>query len=196
MLTPSVVSALHSRPGSGIPAVGVTATSATYDGYMDTSPTTVRTLSSRLGYTFVRAGLRVRQLYGEHLATVGLLPNHHAILSILHEQGEVHQKLLAERATLDPGDIVAYLDTLQELKYISRDRDPSDRRRQLVAITKRGLAILTKADHALDLAEEQAFADLSERQCDQLAKFSTTVYERIVGSGQQDGPRAEAGTPV
>lgn len=146
---------------------------------METPPTSAPPLSSRLGYTFVRAALRVRHLYGEYLATVDLLPNHHAILSILHEQGEVHQKLLAERATLDPGDVVTYLDTLQARHFVTRDRDPSDRRRQLIAITELGITALHQADQALDAAEEHAFGGLTERQRAQLAAHSAAVYDRI-----------------
>ncbi len=138
-----------------------------------------RPLASRIGYIYVRAALRVRQLYSDHLATVGLLPNHHAILSTLNEHGPIHQKLLAERATLDPGDIVSYLDTLQEKKYIDRDRDPSDRRRQIVTITPHGMTALEDADLALDDAETFAFADLTPRQRTQLTKMSATLYDRI-----------------
>ena len=143
-----------------------------------TDPT--RPLASRIGYIYVRAALRVRQLYSDHLATVGLLPNHHAILSTLHEHGPIHQKLLAERATLDPGDIVSYLDTLQEKTYIHRDRDPHDRRRQIVTITPRGISALDDADRALDDAEAFAFADLTPRQRTQLTKLSAILYDRIV----------------
>src|SRR3546814_20074442 len=104
-----------------------------------------RPLSSRIGYGLVKAALRVRQSYAEALSRVGLLPNHHAILSTLDELGPCHQKELASRVVVDPGDIVAYLDSLQESGYVVRERDQSDRRRQVVSITDRKSVVSGKS---------------------------------------------------
>ena len=46
-----------------------------------------------------------------------MLPNQHAILSTLHELGPSHQKELALRVVIDPGDIVSYLDGLQQSQF-------------------------------------------------------------------------------
>ncbi|MGO4203710.1 MarR family winged helix-turn-helix transcriptional regulator [Rhodococcus sp. TAF43] len=118
-------------------------------------------LADRLGYGFVKSALKVRQFYGAKLSEVGLLPNQHAILSILNELGPCHQKELASRVVLDPGDIVAYLDGLQKSQDIVRERDPEDRRRQIVSITDQGRATLVDADRALDEVEEAVFGGLS-----------------------------------
>lgn len=60
---------------------------------------TATQLSSRPGYIFVRAALKIRQRYADSLASMGLLTNHHAILSTLHELGPCHQKELAHAGT-------------------------------------------------------------------------------------------------
>lgn len=121
-------------------------------------------LADRLGYVYVKAAYKVRQLYVGKLSEVGLLPNQHAILSTLNELGACHQKELAARVVLDPGDIVAYLDGLQKSKDIVRERDPEDRRRQIVSITGKGRRTLVDADRALDEVEHVVFGALTREQ--------------------------------
>lgn len=125
---------------------------------------------------FVRAALRVKQVYADALMQVGLLPNQHAILSALEELGPTHQKMLAKRIVLDPGDIVAYLDGLQEGEYIVRERDPSDRRRQTVTITDAGRELLTESDVLLDRVEEDTFSVLNDRERAELVRLSTILF--------------------
>ncbi|MDI9916987.1 MarR family winged helix-turn-helix transcriptional regulator [Rhodococcus sp. IEGM 1379] len=130
-----------------------------------------RLLSGRIGYGLVKAALRVRQSYADALSEVGLLPNHHAILSTLHELGPCHQKELASRVVVDPGDIVAYLDTLQESEYVVRERDRADRRRQVVTVTDAGIEKLREGDAALDALEAIIFGELTEQDRQSLTEW-------------------------
>lgn len=140
-------------------------------------------LSSRPGYVLVRAALKVRQCYADTLADTGLLPNQHAILSTLHELGPSHQKELALRVVVDPGDIVSYLDGLQENQLIVRERDPADRRRQIVTITKAGRSKLVEADKALDDMEAAVFASLTTRDRTFLDKVSARIFDAASAAG-------------
>lgn len=131
---------------------------------MPNAPASPPPLASRLGYGLVKAAFKVRQRYAEKLAEVGLAPNQHAILSTLGELGPCHQKALAQRVVLDPGDIVAYLDGLQKAGHIERERDPADRRRQIVAITESGRTILAASDALLDDVEAEVFGPATEQE--------------------------------
>lgn len=150
-----------------------------------------RPLGGRPGYRLVRTALRVRQRYADELAQLGLLPNQHAILSTLHELGPCHQKELAARVGLDPGDIVAYLDGLNADTYVERTRDPSDRRRQIVTLTEAGRRTLEAADIALDAMEEHTFACFTGKEADaffgSLDKLSDTLSGE--GGAQEIRPR-------
>ncbi len=140
------------------------------------SPESALRLARRPGFVFVRAALRVKQLYAEALMQVGLLPNQHAILSALEELGPSHQKMLADRIVLDPGDIVAYLDGLQDGGYLVRERDPRDRRRQIVTITDAGRGLLAESDRVLDRVEEDTFSVLNEKERGELIRLSTILF--------------------
>ncbi|MFD4184059.1 MarR family winged helix-turn-helix transcriptional regulator, partial [Rhodococcus sp. NPDC058514] len=123
-----------------------------------------------------RAALRVKQVYADALAQVGLLPNQHAILSTLEELGPSHQKILAKRVVLDQGDIVAVLDGLPNGGFVVRERDPKDRRRQIVTITDAGRELLAKSDRVLDHVEENTFSTLNKEDRDDLIRLSTILY--------------------
>ncbi len=78
---------------------------------------------------------------------------------------------------VDPGDIVAYLDSLQESGYVVRERDQSDRRRQVVSITDSGVAKLIEGDAALDGVEQEVFESLTDRERETL----TVVSAKLTG---------------
>ncbi|RVW09426.1 MarR family transcriptional regulator [Prescottella agglutinans] len=143
-------------------------------------------LADRLGYVFVKAAWKVRQFYAEKLSEVGLLPNQHAILSTLNELGPCHQKALAARVVLDPGDIVAYLDSLQKARYVERNRDPEDRRRQIVSITDEGRALLVEADRALDDVEAAVFGALTPERRALLAEATAAISALEAPTGCRD----------
>lgn len=121
--------------------------------------------------------MKVRQCYADTLAAAGLLPNQHAILSTLHEAGPCNQKELALRVVVNPADIVAYLDGLQDREFVIRKRDPADRRRQIVSITDAGLEKLIDADRELDGVETAVFGDLSARDLASLNRIAARVYD-------------------
>ncbi|MDG3010470.1 winged helix-turn-helix transcriptional regulator [Rhodococcus sp. D2-41] len=148
---------------------------------MSSSPVKApESLLSRPGYVLERAARMVRQLHAEGLAGVGLLPHQHAILCCLDEFGPDHQKAVAGRLRLDPGDIVAYLDGLETNGAITRERDARDRRRQIVSITDSGRATLAAAERALDNAEKQAFAALDGEARTALGELLERVYADLV----------------
>ncbi len=140
---------------------------------------TTRTLDTRLGYLLVRTGIRVRQRYVNALSAIGLLPNQHVILSTLNERGPSHQKEIADQIRLDSGDIVAYLDGLEKSGFIERNRDPADRRRQIVSLTATGVDVLVVADTTLDTVEAETFASLGRTERKALSATLNTLYQNL-----------------
>lgn len=131
--------------------------------------------------------MRVRKIYADAIAACDLLPNQHAILAVLAEDGPTYQKLLASRTTVDSGDLVAYLDALQAGTYITRERDPQDRRRHLVTITAAGRRKLAAVERRITAAEDQIFGDLPAEERRTFVNTLVTVYDHADGASSPTG---------
>jgi len=76
------------------------------------------------------------------LAEVDLRLPHFAVLTGLSDFGPLAQHALADRLGLNRSHLVGYLDLLERRGFVRRERDPEDRRRQRVALTADGLALV------------------------------------------------------
>lgn len=109
-----------------------------------------QSLRTRASFALIRLAAVLRQECADKLATLGLSQHQHAILCCLAEFGPSAQRDVAARLGLDSGDLVAFLDGLQEAGLIGRERDKQDRRRQILTLTATGRRVLTRADKLLD----------------------------------------------
>jgi DNA-binding MarR family transcriptional regulator len=81
---------------------------------------------------------------------------HLAVLAALEEFGPASQREISRRLRIDPSDLVAFVDWLEEVGFVERTRDEADRRRYRVDLTPAGR-------RALDVR-----ARLGERMNDEL----------------------------
>src|SRR6188768_1391902 len=82
--------------------------------------------------------------FTEALEPFGIRPRHVAALIELRDQGELTQQSLCGQLHLDPTNLVAILNELEQRGYAIRRRDPEDRRRHLVEISRKGIALIEK----------------------------------------------------
>jgi DNA-binding MarR family transcriptional regulator len=136
-----------------------------------------QSLRTRASFTLIRLAAVVRQECADKLATLGLSQHQHAILCCLAEFGPSAQRDVAARLGLDSGDLVAFLDGLQQAGLIGRDRDKQDRRRQILTLTASGRALLTKADKLLDDDTKGALGTLTTHDRAALQRLATRVLE-------------------
>jgi DNA-binding MarR family transcriptional regulator len=107
------------------------------------------------------------------MAPGGLRPRHLIALKLLREEGPASQQGLTEALRLDPSNVVALLNELEERELITRRRDPSDRRRHIVEIPPRGVEELCLAYTRLRLVEDELLSALS-------AEEKATLYHLLV----------------
>jgi MarR family transcriptional regulator, lower aerobic nicotinate degradation pathway regulator len=125
-----------------------------------------------------RASLRGHQLAYQVLASAGVRKWHYAVLATLAQFGPAAQASIGRRLGVDRSDMVAILNDLERVGYVSRVPDPSDRRRNKVSLTAPGRTALEHFDQLVDEAEAALLEPLSPAEREQLAG----LLERIAGA--------------
>jgi DNA-binding MarR family transcriptional regulator len=129
----------------------------------------------------IKLGRITMHRFTEALAPYGLRPRHLAALIELRDQGELSQQSLCGRLHVDPTNLVEILNELEEKGFASRHRDPEDRRRHRVEVSKRGLAVIDTVSAAMDAAEDDLLGDLDADERAQLERLLHGIWERAGG---------------
>jgi DNA-binding PadR family transcriptional regulator len=75
--------------------------------------------------------------------------------------------------------LVTLLNPLEADGYVSRQRDPADRRRHVVAVSQAGGQHLAAAAHAQRAAEDELFAALDTNQREQLRQLLLALQANL-----------------
>jgi DNA-binding MarR family transcriptional regulator len=119
------------------------------------------------GMLLVKLGRFAEARFKEALKPTELTPKH---LGVLFEvrANPTSQQLLCQTIDVDASKLVAILNDLEEDGLIVRRRDPQDRRRHIVELTKEAQARLAKAEKVAKSVEEEVFAGLDADERAQL----------------------------
>ncbi|SDM51061.1 DNA-binding transcriptional regulator, MarR family [Streptomyces wuyuanensis] len=118
----------------------------------------------RLGFLLARHGAIANSRVHHAFETCGLALRQGTALMLLGSSGFMSQRTLAATLEVDPSIMVGILNDLESAHLVERRRDPSDRRRHIVAITQEGRCLLAKAQQAVTDVEEGLFADLAPEE--------------------------------
>jgi DNA-binding MarR family transcriptional regulator len=108
-----------------------------------------------------------------------LSPRQFHLLGLLHDRGAMTQRELGALMDVDPSILVTLLNPLEANGYISRDRDPADRRRHVVTLTPTGGEKLDGAAQAQRDAEDELFAKLTDIQRKQLRSLLLALRQQL-----------------
>jgi DNA-binding MarR family transcriptional regulator len=120
----------------------------------------------------------MRRLRDAHTAH-HLSPRQFQLLGLLHDQGATGQQELGQVMGVDPSVLVTLLNPLEADGYVSRQRDPADRRRHVVALSPAGAEHLAAAAGAQRAAEDELFSGLDQDQRDQLRQLLLALQASV-----------------
>jgi DNA-binding MarR family transcriptional regulator len=129
----------------------------------------------------IKLGRITMHRFTEALEPFGIRPRHVAALIELRDRGELTQQSLCGQLHLDPTNLVAILNDLEHRGYATRRRDPEDRRRHLVEISKKGRAVIDKVSKVMDGVENELLAGFDASEREQVASLLTSIWERSGG---------------
>ena len=96
---------------------------------------------------------------------VGIRVSRQRVLSLLSQRGEMPQRELREALGIQAGSFSELAGRLEERGFLTREKDPADRRRILLRITEAGRERAEKDSRARD---QELFCALSEEEQAQL----------------------------
>src|SRR5438034_8518509 len=129
----------------------------------------------------IKLGRVTMHRFTEALEPYGIRPRHVAALIELRDHGELMQQSLCGQLHLDPTNLVTILNELEERGYATRRRDPEDRRRHLVEVSKKGIAVVDKVSEVMDGVEEELLDGLDPAERKDLEGMLTSIWERSGG---------------
>src|SRR5947208_2220637 len=129
----------------------------------------------------IKLGRITMHRFTEALEPFGIRPRHVAALIELRDSGELTQQSLCGQLHLDPTNLVAILNELEKRGYATRRRDPEDRRRHLVEVSKKGLAVIERVSEVMDGVEEELLGGLEPAEREHVARLLTSIWERSGG---------------
>jgi DNA-binding MarR family transcriptional regulator len=144
----------------------------------DIRPPTLLDLPSYLAGSVARIG---HGRLVEALAHDDLRLPHFAILTALSDFGPLAQHELADRLNLNRSHLVGYLDHVEQRGLVRRDRDPQDRRRQRVALTRPGQALAARLQVVAQRSQDEFLDVLSDRERQTLR----TLLRRVLRADDQ-----------
>src|SRR3954469_4511430 len=129
----------------------------------------------------IKLGRITMHRFTEALEPFGIRPRHVAALIELRDRGELTQQTLCGQLHLDPTNLVAILNELEQRGYAKRRRDPEDRRRHLVEVSGKGVAVIEQVSEVMDGVEEDLLDGLELGEREQLEGLLTSIWERSGG---------------
>ncbi|QGU08337.1 MarR family protein [Corynebacterium occultum] len=97
------------------------------------------------------------------------------VLTCLVDRDAASQSYLSELLAIDASDMVRLIDALEAHGWAARERDPKDRRRQIVTSTKKGRSAQAKLVALVTEAEDRALDESTSKQLKHLRKLAASI---------------------
>jgi DNA-binding MarR family transcriptional regulator len=121
------------------------------------------------------------------VAEAGFRPPAFGILSWVERLQPVSQKQISDRLGTDPSDLVATFDMLERAGFVTRSRDPRDRRRYSLTLTESGEEQLRRFRVIAAEVQEELLAPLDDDERETLQRLVERVVEHQLHTGADEG---------
>lgn len=135
---------------------------------------------------------RTRDEVETALGQRGLTLREYWVLTCLTTSHASSQSALCEVLAIDASDMVRLIDSLEAKQWAKRERDPKDRRRQIVTSTKKGRNSQKDLLTLVRAAEDRALDESTSKQLKHLRKLAQSIIGTPNGEEPSDASAASA----
>ncbi|MES1923689.1 MarR family transcriptional regulator [Salinisphaera sp. T31B1] len=131
----------------------------------------------RLGYLLAKSHQRQLALFDKHTAELSVSGREYAALLALEANAGLRQSDIAELLGVDRTTTTYLIDAMEQRGWLTRERDPADRRAHRVVLTADGLSALEVIRPAARASTEELLTALNESERVLLKDLLTRVIE-------------------
>ncbi|WP_080796740.1 MarR family winged helix-turn-helix transcriptional regulator [Corynebacterium pacaense] len=142
---------------------------------MASHPDIPRDLLESPSFQLERLRRRTRDEVESRLTELGTTMREYWVLTCLTHSDAASQSALCELLAIDASDMVRLIDALENHGWAKRARDPRDRRRQIVASTKKGRTAQEELLAVVTTAEDTALDESTSKQLKHLRKLASAI---------------------
>ena len=135
----------------------------------------LRRVAARPTWLLSRANARAQGLLADAFGAEGIRGYHFRLLAALDQYGPASQADLGRLTGIDRSDVVAALNELVGRGLARRKPDMSDRRRNVITMTKRGADMLERLDAVLDDVQNTVLAPLTAAERETFVRLLTKL---------------------
>jgi DNA-binding MarR family transcriptional regulator len=139
-------------------------------------------LAASSGFLLTRLGFGFKTQAIARAEAAGFEVYDYGVLAMLAEGVRQTQATIADALGVDPSRLVALLDSLEDRGLVTRQRDPQDRRRHVVSITREGTRALGRLRELVVEYENEFLAPLD-------ADDRAQLHALLGRLAQQNDPR-------
>jgi DNA-binding MarR family transcriptional regulator len=115
---------------------------------------------------------------------------HFAALAALEEFGPMSQKELGEHIGIDSSEVVGFIDSLEEIGLVLRERHKGDRRRNALVITEAGREACSAKAILAERWTREFFAPLDEAEIESLRDMLLRTLDYRLKLRRESEPKA------
>ena len=137
-------------------------------------------LLASTGFLLARVGAESRRCFARALAASGIALSHYSLLMTLAAAQCVSQRELGSQTSIDPRNLVALLDQLEQQGLVKRAARPGDRRVRSVSLSAKGRARMRRLARAGARVEREFLAALTPSEQATLRALLRKLYENVI----------------
>lgn len=129
-----------------------------------------------VGYNARRAYLNILALFMERMAKFELRVVDYTVITLVNMNPGMTQKRLSQALAISPPNLATLLDKLETRGLLERQRNPADKRSQVLVLTPEGRKLCKRADKVVFKLENEATSALSDEERIELIRLLQKIF--------------------